>query len=68
MTVVRDRVINLTNKGVGRDVGFIVDHTTFRQRPGEPNWDAALGIMSLDILKVFTDAVKVTQQQFNVAW
>jgi hypothetical protein len=68
MTIVRNQLIALVNEGLGRDVSFIADYITFQQLPGEPNWEAALRIQSLDILKVFTEAVSLTQLRFNIAW
>jgi hypothetical protein len=68
LTVARNQLIGLTNKALGRDASFISAYITFSRCDGELNWDAALGIQTLDILDVFDKAVKQTREDFNIAW
>jgi|HubBroStandDraft_6_1064221.scaffolds.fasta_scaffold1123639_1 hypothetical protein len=65
---VRDFLIDQTTDALRRDARIIAPYLNIRERTGEPNWDANIGIAEPSIIRAFGIALLNVQRDYDVDW
>jgi hypothetical protein len=68
LNTVRDFLIDQTTDALHRDARIIAPYLNIRERAGEPNWDANIGIAEPSIIRAFCAALLNVQRDYDVDW
>jgi hypothetical protein len=65
LAAIRAFLIDRTTDMLRRDARFIAAKLEFRQRDGEPNWDANIGIADPVVIRAFGAALNELQREYD---
>jgi hypothetical protein len=65
---IRNYLIDWTTDELRADARFIAKSIEIRQREGEPNWDANIGISIPAVVAAFGRAVGRLRREYDIEW